>query len=156
MQPSRWNDPFTGLSSLHSQLDDMFNSFFGAVPSASAGQRLPAMNVYSEGDKQLVAEIEAPGFDKDDIEISIHEGNLEIKGEKHEKEEDKDKKRNYMMRESHASFYRSLGLPKYADADNIQANFDKGVLKVTVPFKELPAPKRVAITAGGNKGETKK
>lgn len=151
MQPSKWNDPFVGLTSLHTQLDDMFNSFLGAMPSSSPTQRIPAMNVYSEDDKLLVAEIEAPGFDKDDIEISIHEGNLEIKGEKHEKEEDKGKKRSYMMRESHASFYRSMALPKYADNENIQANFEKGVLKVTIPFKELPAPKRVMITAGQSK-----
>ncbi|MGH7157554.1 MAG: Hsp20/alpha crystallin family protein [Candidatus Saccharimonadales bacterium] len=151
MQPSKWNDPFTGLTSLHSQLDDMFNSFFGAMPSQPA-QRMPAMNVYSEDDKQLVAEVEAPGFGKDDIEISVHNGMLEIKGEKHEKEEDKAKKRSYMVRESHASFYRSVALPKYADAENVQANFDSGVLKVTVPLKELPVPKKVAIQSG----ETKK
>lgn len=150
MQLTRWNDPFSGLTSLHSQLDDMFNNFFGNIPSVPT-QSMPAMNVYSEDDKQLVAEVEAPGFDKDDIEINVHSGVLEIKGEKHEKTEDKDKKRNYMVRESHASFYRSIALPKYADADKVSAHFDKGILKVTVPFKELPAPKRVAITAGEDK-----
>jgi HSP20 family protein len=149
MQLSRWNDPFSGLSSLHSQLDDMFNNFFTNAPSA---QSMPAMNVYTEDDKQLVAEVEAPGFDKDDIEISVHNGILEIKGEKLEKEEDKKgKKRSYMVRESVASFYRRLALPDHADADNVNASFDKGLLKVTVPFKELPAPKKVAITAGEKK-----
>lgn len=150
MQLSRWNDPFSGLSSLHSQLDDMFNSFLGHVPGVA--HSVPAMNVYTEDDKELVAEIEAPGFDKDDVEVSVHNGMLEIKGEKHEKEEDKkDKKRSYMVRESHASFYRSIALPKHADADKVSANFDKGLLKVTVPFKELPAPKKVAIQSGQTK-----
>lgn len=152
MHLTRWNDPLSGLTSLHSQLDDMFNNFFAGTPNMPT-QSIPAMNVYTEDDKQLVAEVEAPGFDKDDVEVSVHNGVLEIKGEKHEKEEDKkDKKRNYMVRESHASFYRSIGLPKYADADNVKASFEKGLLKVTVPFKELPAPKRVAIDSG----ETKK
>ena len=150
MQLSRWNDPFTGLSSLHSQLDDMFNNFFSNVPAGT--RNLPAMNVYAEDDKELVAEVEAPGFDKDDVEVSVHNGVLEIKGEKHEKEEDeKDKKRSYMVRESHASFYRSIALPKHADADKVEAHFDKGLLKVTIPFKELPAPKKVSITAGEKK-----
>lgn len=148
MQLTRWNDPFSGLSSMHSQLDDMFNSFFAGTPNVPT-QNIPAMNVYSEDDKQLVAEVEAPGFDKDDVEVSVHNGVLEIKGEKHEKEEDnKDKKRNYMVRESHASFYRRIALPEYADADNVDANFDKGLLKVTVPFKELPKPKKIAIGSG--------
>lgn len=143
MQLSRRNDPFSGLSGLHSQLDDMFNNFFSSMPTAS--QNIPAMNAYVEDDKQLVAEVEAPGFDQDDIEISVHNGVLEIKGEKHEKQEEKDKKRSYMVRESSASFYRSIALPKYADADSVEASFEKGLLKVTVPFKELPAPKKIAI-----------
>jgi HSP20 family protein len=52
------------------------------------------------------------------------------------------------VRESHSSFYRSIALPKYADGDNIKAHFRDGVLKVTIPFKELPAPKKVAIEDG--------
>lgn len=139
----RWEDPFLGLTSLHRQLDDMFNNFWSNVPSAT----MPAMDVYSEDDKQLVAEVNAPGFSKDDIDVSVHNGVLEIKGEKHEKEEDK-KKRNYMMRESSASFYRRIALPKHADGDNVKASFDNGMLRVTVPFKELPKPKRVEISSG--------
>lgn len=110
------------------------------------------MDIYNEDDKQLVAEVQAPGFDKDDVEVNVHNGVLEIKGEKHEKEEDKKgSKRSYMVRESHASFYRSIALPKYADADHVDAHFDNGVLKVTVPFKELPKPKKIAISAGSKK-----
>jgi HSP20 family protein len=146
----RWNDPFSGLTSMHSQLDDLFNNFFSAAPSS---QSVPAMDVYTEDDKNMVAEVQIPGFDKDDVEVNVHNGILEIKGERHEKEEDKgkDKKRSYMMRESHASFYRSIALPKYADADNVTADFENGLLKVRVPFKELPAPKRITISAGTKK-----
>jgi HSP20 family protein len=146
----RWDDPFAGLTSLHSQLDDMFNTFFANAPAASSGT-MPGMDIYTEDDKDLVAEIHAPGFDKDDIEINVHEGVLEIKGEKHQKDEDKGKKRSYMMRESHASFYRSVALPKGADAGNVKAHFDNGVLKVRVPFKELPKPKKIAISSGKKK-----
>lgn len=150
MNLTRWNDPFSGLTSMHSQLDDLFNNFFSTAPSS---QSVPAMDVYIEDDKNMVAEVQVPGFDKDDVEVSVHNGILEIKGEKHEKEEDKgkDKKRSYMVRESHASFYRSIALPKYADADNVTADFENGLLKVKVPFKELPAPKRIAISADSKK-----
>lgn len=146
----RW-DPFAGLTSMHSQIDDMFNNFFGsnwALPS----QNIAAMDVYTEDDNgQLVAEIQAPGFGKDDIEVTVHNGTLEIRGEKHQKDEDSKGKRNYMMRESHASFYRSIALPKAADGDKVKANFEDGVLKVTVPMQQLPEPKRVAIEAGSKK-----
>lgn len=144
----RWDDPFAGLSNLHSQLDDMFNNFF-STPMMSMPQSVPSMDVYAEDDKRLVAEVQAPGFTKDDISVNVHNGVLEVKGEKHEKEEDRGRgQRNYMMRESHASFYRRLVLPDYADQDNVNAEFNNGVLKVTVPFKELPQPKRVAIGDG--------
>ena len=144
---AQWNDPFAGLTSLHSQLDDMFTNFFTGLPAVpSTPLSVPAMDVYSEDDKHMVVEVQAPGFDKNDVAVHIHNGVLEIKGEKLEKTEDKKAtKRSYMVRESHASFYRRLALPEYADADHIDAHFDNGVLKVTVPFKELPKPKKIAI-----------
>lgn len=146
----RFSDPFAGLTSLHSQLDDIFNNFL--TPSLGGNQQgIPAMDVYTEDDKRLVADIHAPGFTPEEIDVSMNNGVLEIRGEKHTKEEDKDKKRDYMIRESHASFYRSIMLPKHADADNIQADFHDGVLKVVVPFKELPQPKRIQISSGNKK-----
>ena len=148
---TRFDDPFVGISSLHNQLDEMFNGFSLGTPAAQASQLSPAMDVYSEDDKQLVAEVHAPGFDKDDIAVSVHNGVLEIKGEKHQKQENKGKKRSYMLRESHASFYRRLVLPDYADTEHVDAQFSNGALKVTVPFKELPKPKKVTISAGKKK-----
>jgi HSP20 family protein len=147
----RWEDPFAGLTSLHSHIDDIFNDFFNTSSRLPALSNMPAMDVYTEDDKRLVTEVQAPGFGKDDISVSVNQGVLEIKGEKHEKEEDKDQKRNYMMRESSASFYRRVMLPKHADGDNVEAHFDGGTLKVVVPFKELPQPKRVEIQSGKKK-----
>jgi HSP20 family protein len=149
-QLMRYNDPFSGLTSLHSQLDTMFNDIFGSG-FPTPGQTSPAMDIYTEDDKQLVAEVSVPGFSRDDIEINVHDGLLEIKGHKQDKEEQNDKKRSYMMRQSHRSFYRSIALPKQADEDNVRADFSDGLLKIEVPFKELPAPKKVAIGSGTKK-----
>jgi HSP20 family protein len=151
----RW-DPFSELTTMHGQLDDMFNNFFrsGSLPAASSS--VPAMDVYTNEGKELVAEVQAPGFTKDDIQVNVHEGVLEIKGEKHGKEEEGEKdKRDYMLRESHASFYRRIALPRHADADGVQASFEEGLLKVTVPFKELPQPKKIAIQSGRSSGNKK-
>ena len=149
MAITRWNDPFAGM--MHSPFDDLFNGFWGTGAQARVGSA-PAMDVYTEDDKSLVAEVQAPGFTKDDIDVHVHDGVLEIKGEKHDKEETgKESKRNYMVRESHESFYRSIQLPRVADGDHVQAHFDNGVLKVTVPFKELPQPKKVTIEGGKKK-----
>lgn len=145
----RW-DPFSDLTSMHSQLDDIFDNFLRGSRLAAATNAAPAMDIYTDDEgKQLVAEVQAPGFTKDDVEVNVHDGVLEIKGEKHDKEEEGKKgKRNYMLRESHASFYRRIALPRHADGENVKAHFDNGVLKVSVPFKELPQPKKVAIESG--------
>jgi HSP20 family protein len=139
----RW-DPFRDLTDIHRRLDKIFDDFWGGWPTVG---KLPAMDVYTEDDKQLVAEVHAPGFTKDDIEISVNEGVLEIKGRKEEKEE-QEKKRSYMMRQSSSSFYRRIALPQQANADKIEANFENGLLKVVVPFKELPKPKKISIKSG--------
>ena len=74
---------------------------------------------------------------------------LIISAEKHEKEEDKNKK--YVIRESSSSFYRRIQLPKHADQEAIKADMNDGILTVKVPFKELPKPKKIAIAAKGKK-----
>jgi HSP20 family protein len=149
----RWNDPFAGT--MHSPFDDLFNGMWGTSMIPARGHA-PAMNVYTEDDKSLVAEVEAPGFTKDEIEVNVHDGVLEIKGEKHAREEEGgNQKRSYMVRESHESFYRSIQLPRVADGDKVQAHFDNGMLKVTVPFRELPAPKKVSIADGAAKDKKK-
>jgi HSP20 family protein len=138
-------DPFNDLTNMHSQIDELFSNLLGSHPISNFSA--PAMDVYSDDNKSLVAELHVPGFNKDDIEINIHDNTLEIKGEKHQKEDRQEKKKSYIVRESHSSFYRSIALPKRADGDNIKAHFEDGILKVTVPLKKLPEPKKVAITS---------
>jgi HSP20 family protein len=133
-------DPFAEMRALQKQF--FGDDFFGTRQTAAS---MPTTDVYTEGDKQLTVEAHLPHFDEKDITISVDKGILEIQAEKHEKEEDKDKK--YVVRESSSSFYRRIALPEQADEENIKADMDKGVLKVVVPFRELPAPKKIAIGA---------
>lgn len=130
-------DPFAEIQALQRQLssDDWF--------SPGKGLQMPTTDIYTEGDKQLTVEAHLPNFDQKDIDIHIDKGFLVISAEKHEEEKDKDKK--YVVRESSSSFYRRIRLPEVADEDSIQARMKDGVLKVTVQFKELPKPKKIAI-----------
>ncbi len=133
----RW-DPFAEMRALQKQ-------FFGdewGLSSAST-LALPTTDVYTNEDKELVVEAHMPNFEEKDIDVHVDNGNLVIRAEKHEKEEDKKKK--YVVRESSSSFYRSVRLPKHADQDAVSAHMEDGVLKVTVPFKELPKPKKIAV-----------
>jgi HSP20 family protein len=145
-------EPFSGTQNLHNQIDRMMGDMFAQNPAMHQHGNIGAADVYTEGDKQLVAEVQAPGFTKDDIEVNVHNGYLEIKGEKHDKDDAKKQKdRNYMLRESHASFYRQIALPARANADKVTADFDNGLLKVTVPFADKPKPKKVNINGTSNK-----
>lgn len=132
-------DPFAELGALQRQ-------FFGDDwPVAPKNMNLPTTDVYTHGDKELVIEAHLPHFNQDDIDIHVDNGALVIQAEKHEREEDKNKK--YVVRESSSSFYRRIMLPDRADNDAIDAHLEDGILKVTVPLQPLPEPKKIAVKA---------
>jgi HSP20 family protein len=137
-----------GLSTFE-EMDRLFDNFWRSINLPSNSFSLPSIDIYSEDDKHMVVEMQAPGFDQDDIDINVRNGVLEIRGHKTAKEEHKDKKRSYMVRESSASFARRIVLPEGADPDKISAELDKGLLKVTVPV-ERPEAKSIKIAASSS------
>lgn len=150
------HSPNLGLSTLNDSLfdtffDDLFNNF--PLPNTRS-LSLPSVDVYSEDGKSMVVEMQAAGFDRDDIQINVNNSALEIRGERTEKEEHKDKKREWMVRESTSSFAHRIMLPEGADSENIAAEMDKGVLKVTIPVNR-PEAKRIEIAAPKSKGRVK-
>ncbi len=131
----RW-DPFAELSTLQKQFfgDDLLSSFKGV--------NIPTTDVYTK-DNTLVVEAHLPNFEQKDVNIQVDGNALVISAERHEKEEDKDKK--YVVRESSSSFYRRVALPQRADADSVEAHLNEGVLKVSVPLTPLPEPKKIEV-----------
>ena len=96
--------------------------------------RTPLSNISDDGDAFSIT-AELPGLDKGDLEITIHDGTLEIKGEKKEEHEEKDK--GYVRKEYHSSsYYRTFAIPEGIDEEKIDATLDKGVLKLHLPKKE--------------------
>ncbi|TAH32962.1 Hsp20/alpha crystallin family protein [Candidatus Saccharibacteria bacterium] len=133
----KW-DPFAELSALQKQ-------FFGDDwMSPLKGVNIPTTDVFTKDDK-LVVEAHLPNFEQKDVNIEVENGALVISAERHEKEEDKGKQ--YVVRESSSSFYRRITLPKRAEADEIEANLDDGVLKVSIPLTPLPEPKKISISS---------
>lgn len=129
-------DPFEQLRTLQQQF--FGDDFFAPLKAAS----IPTTDVYTK-DNELTVEAHLPNFSQDDIDICVDGGMLVIQAERHEKEEDKDKK--YVVRESSSSFYRRVGLPERADTDKINAQLENGILHVSIPLAPLPEPKRIAI-----------
>jgi len=140
----RW-DPFGELNSLHDQMNGLFNQAFGS----NATQLMPVTDIYSQNDTSMTVEVHLPNFEDDDVSVDVQDNTLIISAEHEEKDEQKGRK--YYVRESSNSFYRRVALPKQADQEHIEAHFSKGVLTVTVPFKELPKPKKVTINSGKKK-----
>ena len=135
-------DPFAELSALQRQ-------FFGDdALSALKGVNIPTTDVYTK-DNELIVEAHLPNFNQEDVDIQVHEGSLVVQAERHEKEEDKNKK--YVVRESSSSFYRRIQLPQRADVKNIAAHLDDGVLHISVPLTPLPEPKKITVTTGRKK-----
>lgn len=137
-----------GLSTFE-EFDRLFDDFW-RTSGLPTGMYTPSVDIYSEDDKHMVVEMQAPGFAEEDIDINVRNGVLEIKGETSSTHEDTDKKRNYLMRESRASFARRVVLPEGANPDNIEAELDRGILKIKVPV-ERPEAKRIAIKTNGAK-----
>lgn len=138
---TKW-DPFAELTALQKQ-------FFGDDWMSSVkGVNIPTTDVYTKNN-ELVIEAHLPNFTQDNVDIKVDNGSLIIQAQRHDKEEDKDKK--YVVRESSSSFYRSFQLPERVNADKIQASLDDGVLKVKIPMTPLPEPKKIAIASKATK-----
>ena len=100
----------------------------------------PAMDIY-ETDKDIVAEVSIPDFDPEKIDISVENGVLKISGKTDEEKEDKEK--GYWRKEIRkGSFERIARLPAAVEDDKVEATYEKGVLKITMPkTKAEPKPK---------------
>jgi HSP20 family protein len=136
----RRRDEGRSLYPLRREMDRLFDEFFRDWESdlgAEEGRTFnPALNV-SESDDAIEATMELPGLSEDDIDITLGSDGLTITGEKKAEEEKHGK--NYFRRErSYGYFCRTIPLPPEAvDADKIGATFEKGVLSITMPKKEI-------------------
>jgi HSP20 family protein len=105
----------------------------------------PAVDMVDEKD-EIVVKADLPGLDQKDIEVTVEDGTLTIRGER--KEEKEEKKENYYYAErSYGAFLRSIPLPKGVEADKVKATFKKGVLEVHLPKAKAAKGKTVEVKA---------
>lgn len=120
----------------HMFADSFLDDFFKPL-ATQTGEKAPAIDVH-ETDQAYVINVDLPGINKDDIEVSLKNGMLTIKAEvKHEDKEEKDGK--IIRQERHVGHYmRQLSVGSDIKGDAISANFDNGVLRLELP--KLPEP----------------
>lgn len=103
----------------------------------------PAMDI-KETDKEVIAEIEIPGFDPEKIDVSVENGVLKVKGEMDEKKEEKEK--GYWRKEIRkGSFERMVKLPIAIKEEEIKATYEKGILKIVMPKIKAKSSSKVKI-----------
>ena len=136
--PRKTTDLWTDFDRLFDQFRTSFDDLLWN-PTTAITSRTPLMDVEDHGDKYEM-NIEMPGIPKEDINIEVTPNTIEISAEHEETDEGKGK--NYLRRErSSTSFYRSLDLPEELKTDNVDAELEDGVLKISLPKLE-PKPKK--------------
>jgi HSP20 family protein len=150
---TRRND---GLGSLFREIERTFDDFSRRSPLAGFagfggdGAMMPKIDV-SEGKDAIEVTAELPGCTEKDIDVTLNEGVLTIRGEKKTERDETDKDKNWhMVERSYGSFSRSIPLPFMPDSAKVEAKFDKGVLRVKLPKPADVAKKEKKIEIRGN------
>jgi HSP20 family protein len=142
----RW-DPTREVDSLQSEVNRLFDTFFGGQPANGRLRRwVPPMDLV-ETEDHLVLKADLPGLERGDVNIEIKDGVLTVSGERKAEHEERTDG-YYRVERAFGGFSRSLTLPEHVDAERINAGFDKGVLEVRIPKPEERKPHRVEINAG--------
>ncbi len=151
--PIRW-DPFNEVNSIRTALDRFFDPAFARFPSAFRGNGNEELGTSSLGldiyetNEELVVKAAIPGVDPKNVDISVEEDVLTIRGSYETREDVKDEV--YHRRELHSgSFQRALRLPPTVEPANATATFENGLLKLTMPKKQESRARSIKITPHG-------
>jgi len=136
---TRWS-PFTQMSTLWDEMNDLFEQHFGGRslmrPLSGMTRWAPSVDMY-ETDDEIVVKADVPGMSKEDLEVTVTEEAITISGETQAEEEVKGE--NYMRRERrYGKFTRRLPLPAAVHLDEAKAKFTDGILEVRVPKEAKP------------------
>ncbi|HVJ21132.1 MAG TPA: Hsp20/alpha crystallin family protein [Polyangiaceae bacterium] len=130
-------------------IDELFDDFMsaGSFPSQSIAQSLgdfrPNLEL-SETESEYKVMVELPGLKPEEVEITVDQGMLTVRGEKRREEKATRGGVEYTER-AYGSFVRTMQLPRTVNADKIQANFESGVLTLTIPKGEEGRPRRIPL-----------
>jgi HSP20 family protein len=144
---TRW-DPFHDVLSLREAMSQLMEESF-VRPTAATGngrQYMPALDL-SETQESYVVEAVLPGLQPEDVEVTVENNQLTIKGET--RRETEDTQRTYhRVERSFGAFQRTIGLPTTVKADAIQASLENGVLRLEIPKAEEIKPRKISVMGG--------
>lgn len=136
------NAPVFGL---RREIDRLFEDTFGRGEGGTTFT--PAVDI-RENQNELSLDVELPGLNPSDVEITADNGVLTIRGEKHTERKEGDDSRYHIVERSYGSFLRSFQLPQGLDESKIEANYNNGILSIHIPKSALAQPKKIQIKSG--------
>lgn len=138
----KW-EPFRDMLNLRADMDRLFKTFFTGFPGEGEGIWAPVIDIEEDKDSILV-KAEIPGLKKDEIKVTVRDNMLSISGERKQEQEVKDRVYHRIER-SYGKFSRRISLPVAVDADKIKANYQDGILHITLPKPESIKPKQIDV-----------
>ncbi len=140
---SYWS-PWREMERLRREMNSLLATF-PESPEIRGGETYPAMNVWASEDGAIVT-AELPGFDPEDIDISVVGDTLTLKGSREPAELQEGT--TYHRRErGYGRFSRAFRLPFEVESDEVEAVFEKGVLSISLPRSEAEKPKKITVKA---------
>lgn len=139
-------DPFAEFADLRREMDQMFGQFFGGTPfrmAATDSLWCPLVDIHETKDSILL-KAELPGVRQEDIQVSIVDNTLTLKGERKRETEVKEDQYHRIER-NYGRFERSIVLPSVVDAGRVKATYREGVLEIQLPKKEEAKPKAIKV-----------
>ncbi len=144
----RWSDPFREFSQLQDRINRAFSDAYGRQGSDeglfTAGTWTPPVDIYQNGEHELVLKAELPEMTREDIEITVDNGTLTIRGEKKVSAEVKEEQFHRIERR-YGTFSRSFSLPQTVDTGKVAAEYKNGVLTVRLPLREEAKPRQIKV-----------
>jgi HSP20 family protein len=142
----RWNDPIREFTHLQDRINRAFSDAYGRGDEGlmTSGNWAPPVDVYQNGDHEVVLRAELPGMTREDIDITVDNGTLTIRGEKKFSSEVKEESFHRIERR-YGSFSRSFSLPQTVDTGKVGAEYKDGVLTVRLPLREEAKPRQIKV-----------
>ena len=152
-----FRSPLEGVAVLQNRLNSIFNDFASSSgelhnESLSAGNFVPPVDIYEDANGLLLT-LEVPGIPQEDLQINLENQTLTVKGERKFANDEKEENFHRIERR-YGSFVRSFTLPATIETESAQANYENGVLSVTLQKKEAAKPKQVKIEIGSSNSKT--
>ncbi len=142
MAITRW-DPFREVVALQNRVNSLFRDLNDGEDPVAAASFVPAVDIY-EDEQKVVLKLEVPGIEEKDLDVSVENHTLTVKGERKFEAEEKEKNFHRIERR-YGSFYRAFTLPSAVDTESVAASYNAGVLKLELKKKPEAQPKQIKI-----------